>query len=529
MDKSGEQPPLKGNPLSRFSSVFFKRFLPQKTPEPTSQETPIVPPPKQEIIPDEPKRQEGIGIEFLKSLAEKGIIEEPKIERFGVSASEGRTNEIGSPVLFEEIKNQKEAPNGYLVGVGAANIFSMLEAFPKGTEPKAILLFDIDQEVVEHGRQIIEELKSSDSYPEKNLGKLGDYRNEVLNNYFNMDPRVAVEKYASLLHRLAKEGNLVITKADFTDQKLMEEISRLPEWKSSNNIVYLSNIADHLQRYNESKDWNFDFIPDFSFLNTLTPEAPHKNYYIDTLQRSLSYNLRVGTKPPVFVPEDFPVSYLMYPEWQTRPTNEINGPTETNPLWENIHTWASDQIIQSYHQLDNSPLQQERKELMQEKINDHRKDVLKRYDYIKKEAQNAPHQMSERWTIKYVVPETQEEEDFVKASLSEPYNYNKDFIPYIATFWEEAITPDDIPDTKLPKYDQGSFDPETHKYHTESITDPRRSLKGNVEVYYLKRLSFEELAMAKLYCELKRRLEAKDPRIEIKGKSFEELAEMLKL
>lgn len=267
------------------------------------------------------KNLTGIGQKFLATLERKGIItESDEFEKEGVAA-QGGTNETGNPSLFEKVRNQQEAPNGYLIGIGAANVFSMLEAFPEGTKPKAIILFDIDPEVVAYGQRLIEEMKNQPDHPITTLNP----DEKVFYENKQADTKIALKKYYPLLQQLAKEGNLVIAKADLTDPKVLLQLYGLPGWKESNNLFYLSNIADHIWRRNSSKLKKPFLFPNFILFGGLAPTAPHRNYFIDTTTRSLDYCLRIGTQPPKFESSDFMGNPFPLPPSLRKPTDCIGS------------------------------------------------------------------------------------------------------------------------------------------------------------------------------------------------------------
>lgn len=485
-----------------------------KTPstEPVDTVTPLASPDQTESVL--PSRQTGIGTTFITNLGESGITTETQdFEKVGVAA-QGRTNEAGNPILFEKTRNQEQAPNGYLIGIGAANVFSMLEAFPEGVIPKAILLFDIDPQVVAAGRQIIEGLRNDlEAQVEKAKAP-----KQVINPGWASDYQAALEKSHPLLRRLAKEGNLVIAQADFTDPRLIDELTKLPDIRTLNNVIYLSNIADHLWRRQTIKS-NAGLVPDFSFLRGLQPQLPHRNYYIDTLQTSLDYNLRVSFHPPSFSEHDFLSTDARI---QTRPIDEINPPSE-NPIWEDISQWDLDRLINTYHELSNSPYQQQRRAYIQRRISEGRSDTLSRYDEYKQRAKQPPQEVLPSVYWRYVVPTDPMEEQSLLTELSQPYDYDRDFIPFLAhTLWHDVNFPWQIKSRNLPKRANAILNRETRE--RTYIVDLREATKGKIEIAWLEAgVPFEELAMAKLYQEAeKRALHIKGPEV-AKGKSFEEL------
>lgn len=451
-------------------------------------ETPIIeqaPPP-----PTPEARTRDIGTRLAQILETKNIIiQTPEFQRVGVEAMEG-TNEKGSPSLFEKVRSQEQAPNGYLIGVGFANVFSILEAFPEGITPRAMLLFDVDPEVVAYGQRFIEEMKSAPDYPEQKLGRSERISSEL----WDSDYKVALTKYGPMLQKLAREGNLVIARADLTDPRLVEEIANLPNYRELNNVIYLSNIADHLWRRQEEQ--NPDYIPDFSVFDTLEPNPPFRNYFIDTLTSGqLNYNLRVGIQPPRFDASCFWVAPTSLWGWQTRPIDEIEG-TPENPVWEDISNWDLDHLKRAYETLANTPRAKAKRELIERRINEERSP--ENYDELK----THPPSEATYSKIVYEFPTEPEREAFLKKLLAVPYDYERDFIPFIAsTIWKDAKFPNQVRFWEIPETTHAKD--ETGKYVIK--VNPYDWVRGRIEIGYLKDLIFEELAMAKIYQELRRR------------------------
>lgn len=487
-------------------------------------------PPQGSEVRLEPKRESSIqrlhiGTSFIELLTASGIISPPtsEFEGVGVAAIE-RTNERGDPYLFESIKKGEKAPNGYLVGIGAGNVFSMLEAFPEDATPKAIILFDIDPEVVKFGENLISSLKEN---PDK-LPVEADYFTKeyptVLHMDGNANPKAAIIRHHRKLAQLAQEGNLVIIQADFNNPQIAEQIAKLPGFKSSNNGIYLSNISDHLWRRNQSS--NRDYLPDISFLQSLTPAPPNQNYYIDTLTGGLRYNLRIDIKPPEFKTEDFDPRLAIL-NWQVYPHDRLLYPDQPEPVWEDTRSWDIERIKEAYQQLLQKPLQQERIKTAEKSIGEQRQHELQHYPENKGKAKRGI--FREEYissSVKYVVPETEEEEQSLLADLQQPYDYQRDLLPFIAAnFWGSAQTPLQIDPSALPKRRQLFYEEGDVRYWQK---DSRDWTKGRVELWWLTRdIPYEDLALAKLYGEAARRVKDKNPQADIKGKSFDELVEVL--
>lgn len=458
-----------------------------------------------------PPREENIGTKFLSRLEERGlVIQTPEFESVGIAADTG-TNEKGNPILFEKVRRNNQAPNGYLIGIGAANVFSMLEAFPEGITPKAIILFDIDPAVVAYSQRLIQSFK--DTPPDPSIWL--ESWDRIFHSQYQASPENAIKKYSPILHQLAKEGNLVIARAEFSNLQLVDELADLPDFKISNNVIYLSNIADHIWRRSPNT------IPNFSFLQTFEPTSPHKNFYIDTLQNSLNYNLRISTHPPQFEPRNFS-SNIRLAHLQTELTDRV-GEEQENILWEDIEGWSVDKLITYYNRLLNSPAGQERKKETVSSIDRIRAHILEQYPELKKKS-TMPPDRTRRIETRVMVPTDPQEEKALLAELAQPYDYERYLIPFIArNYWRDAKTPEDLNPWLFPEREALVFDEQTYKvlYRRE---DPRDWTIGKVETWALKPgITYEELSMAKLYKEMERRVLARRSGAQTQGKTFLEL------
>lgn len=512
-----------------FRLVIGKRGQPQNVNQPTLVDNPIKS--GQEVIevvsPQEAEipRQTNIATNFLQEITSQGLTIEGEFKKIGVAAMEG-TNESGSPSLFEKVRNQEFAPNGYLIGIGASNVFSMLEAFPKGQAPKAIILFDVDPAVVEFGQRLIQTLKDN---PNKLPFTVEDYKDsQIFNEAWGANPKLAIKRYAPLLHQLTTEGNIIIARADFTNPQLIQGIAQLPEFKDLNNIIYLSNIVDHLNRSNYSK------VPDFSFLEQLGPTSSQRNYYIDTLQKGLDYNLRVGTRVPHFSREDFLDTDDLnsaLKSFQTKPIDLIDRTEQTNPLYEDLSAWDLPKLIEVYSKLEVSPRQQARREFIQRRITENRDWIRNHYSDFKEKAKQPPEKLTHGdIEHRYVVPDSLEEEQKLLEELAQPYSYDDDYLPLLAQqIWDDAKTVDQVDVTKIPDYDKSILkDPATGQRYI--FTDTRGATKGRVEIDFIRgKLPFEELVISKIYQQVKRRLLQRNPKIDTRGKSFGQLVTELSL
>ncbi len=169
-------------------------------------------------------------------------------------------------------------PDGYLVGVGAGGIFSLLECYPQEAEPKGIVLVDINPHVVVAAKVMVEELKKASSPDDfyKNFFEQSksDYQKKVqlildeepvlqagvaeweglvgnpmdtitssLGGYPNISS--IVKGKHELLRRLALAGKIVSIYGDFKDPAFIDSVVSLPDFTRATNIIYLTNMPDY--------------------------------------------------------------------------------------------------------------------------------------------------------------------------------------------------------------------------------------------------------------------------------------------
>ncbi len=432
-------------------------------------------------------RQLDVGKHFAELLQQKGTISEYFTSGGELALRE--TNEKLDHALIEKVQSQKEAPNGYLIGIGAANVIRMLELFPEGQIPKAMILFDINYSVVNSAESFIEKLKQQPDDQNTDIWPL----DRIIS-----DP-VTRSKINLILKRLAKEGNLVIKLADFTDPKVFETLSDLPDIHNVNNVIYLSNISDHVWRNSK-----FEKIADFNFLEILKPQGSHKNYYIDTIQRTLNYNLRVSTQIPQFSTEDFDNDNRSL--FQIRQIDEIEG--QENLLKEGMMEWPDEDLKETYRKLLSGKRQQQHSNDIVLDLNETRKRVLDQYEDWKKGFIPSRYDYSHLSPrTKFVLPTDPEEEAQVKKELAANYSYEKDFIPFLAhNVWTESNRMDLSFENHLleePKEFVSSYENPDKPYW---IKDPRHYIRGRIELRRLSSLlNYDDLVLAKIYKELERR------------------------
>lgn len=344
--------------LTRWANFLLKksssvRMIDEVTPPAPSElsipsENPVIPLPEAET-----KETQLITAHIANLLVEKlqeKNITPSEFKSKGVAAIRG-TNEAAPREFFEAV--QAENPDGYLVGVGAGNVLTMLHCFPDGAVPKGVVLADIDPKVIVAGKLMVKKLNQSETAEDFDkkfiyLSKdqffaeisslIEQESNPVLKQRLSLIPKEewdlfwgdntgAYESYRAewnpykyqgsplnvssgirnkfpVLKQLAKADNIAVVYADFTNPALVEMVTELPNFRDSTNIIYLSNIADHISHRGNQ-------IENLSSIQSLTAyqEASKSAVFIDSLQ-SLLYYLRARHSLPQYSPQD--LSYYTY-------------------------------------------------------------------------------------------------------------------------------------------------------------------------------------------------------------------------
>lgn len=293
---------------------------------------------QQEAEPD--VKKPGIA-QFIEQEIDRKGLKPPEFKSEGASEF-SRTNEKVKPETLKTTRESEQPPNGYIIGVGVPNLFSMLDAFPEGAEPKGIVMVNTDPNTISDTTVFLEELrkgrlvkfhgsgKSQEIYHESDKASNEPYSLEAgyQAGENTVDTYTVMRKHAVLLIKMAREGKISLVHQDILNPELLDILAELPDYKDSNNVVYLSNIADWIWRGEANRllysDKHFMMralsnpyaqIPEdidisqifkgFENLERVHSILGHKTYFIDTLQRNLKYVLRVGDKPPVFGRGDF--------------------------------------------------------------------------------------------------------------------------------------------------------------------------------------------------------------------------------
>ncbi|MEK7517370.1 MAG: hypothetical protein AAB583_02380 [Patescibacteria group bacterium] len=256
------------------------------------------------------------------------------------------TNEKVPVGFFETI--QEKNPDGYIVGVGVGNVFSLLNCFQERNPPRGMVLVDIDPRVVTIGKILVDSLKQAETpsdFVNDFFGlpkdKLEARIRETISKEKNVVLRQRLEKIPSqewertikavqgwsfltpdfksgvqekesydgamtminkfdVFREMARSNNIAVICSDFTNLDLIVSIQDLPGFRESRNIIYMSNIVDHIARPQGVK-----FIDVWNKMESLVAygRESHKSIFIDTLQ-NLNYFLRVGYTMPMYEEED---------------------------------------------------------------------------------------------------------------------------------------------------------------------------------------------------------------------------------
>ena len=208
------------------------------------------------------------------------------------------TNEWAPPSFVDSVRSKK-IPNGYLVGPTVGSIFSLLDLYSQGESPKGIIVTDINPEVILLGKMFVRGLQMYPTFEDMQRALFNIYRtdlaqkiftevvqseeNSILkekfqsisqdrllilikqmansyeNDHYNKTPDVfynnenrtinvtaAIQKHYTMLRNFALQGKMAMLYADLSDPVILSEIQKLPQYTTSTNIVYLSNVADIL-------------------------------------------------------------------------------------------------------------------------------------------------------------------------------------------------------------------------------------------------------------------------------------------
>ena len=108
--------------------------------------------------------------------------------------------------------------------------------------------------------------------------------------------------------KLVTAGKTTVIQGSLVDDAIIETIINLPEYNTSTNLVYLSNIADHIVRPKTWAGCDQYLDPYLQSLDSYNPKE-HPAIFLDTL-RGYNYWLRVSKGAPVIYPADLLASRI---------------------------------------------------------------------------------------------------------------------------------------------------------------------------------------------------------------------------
>lgn len=266
--------------------------------------------------------------------------------RFAALAS----NEKIDKNLFKAIKNH--TPDGYIVSVGCGMSMGLPLGFRLDKSPKGIIIVDVDKHVIALSKALINAIKQTKNSAEfYNLFYVDPITNAK--NFLKEDPealaafeemgfekeealRFQIERSRGSYQRrisekgrpnidnilvstydkwkaLTNDGRVAIIHGSLTDEEVIDTITSLPEYSNSTNIIYLSNIIDHIvsRRSLESADSGLS-----KYLQALKKYNPkeHPAIFLDTL-RNFNYWLRASKGVPDICVADLKVLHpTIFPE-----------------------------------------------------------------------------------------------------------------------------------------------------------------------------------------------------------------------
>lgn len=265
--------------------------------------------------------QAGLGCSYFLRDALHGVDVSPQLLRQlpGWPAML-RVGEMADPDFFDKVREHH--PNGYIIGVGAGVIFSMIEGFDGENQPKGIVIADVNPKVIAFAKVLIDELKASQSqedfekrffhqskeeYEEKFKAKIEEETNpgfheqieicqdleqfrdtpsEVWNEQkyvLRPDmipvPKLFVQNF-TVLKRLTDTDNISVIYADISNPYLIQAVGSLPGFNNLASIIYLSNVADSSETP----------LPDFQ--NAVAPlDSSGKSVFVQAVRDG--YDLRL--------------------------------------------------------------------------------------------------------------------------------------------------------------------------------------------------------------------------------------------
>lgn len=255
------------------------------------------------------------------------------------------TNEDMTDDLIENTASKSNHPDGYVYGAGFGNILSMSLLFPENVLPKAILAVDVLPDVVLTGRIVTNLLEQSQDFSDFETGLMNpDSIEQQFNRVIDVEENPTIkqrflaisperlsleigkivmreslpksgfkqesygggervnvlavirDKFAGL-KQLAAEGNIGVAYADMTDPYVLKKVKEMVGFEGANNIVYMSNVIDHLT----NRGYDLTHINDMDVLKAL---GEGNNLFVHTTQVGLDYRLVADNNVPSYSQSD---------------------------------------------------------------------------------------------------------------------------------------------------------------------------------------------------------------------------------
>lgn len=280
-------------------------------------------------------RKSGIGKDFQRAMSEVAPDDLPP--RFQPNPRNWyamlSTNEWADNTF--RVEDKGNPVDGYIIGVGFGNIFRMLDLLPTSNSlPKAVLATDVMPEVVLAGRigkKKLAQAQDTDAFlqavrstttsdidaaikEEENptvAQRLGDARGYVQQtfqsgefpigqgwflNHYMID---ILDRNFLRMQQLAREENIGVTLMGITNPHFLTGVRQLDGYGSSRNVVYVSNIIDHITQRGEDPS-------QFEALRLLEAlETQRRSVCVDTTEQERKYALRTRGLPPTYSKGDF--------------------------------------------------------------------------------------------------------------------------------------------------------------------------------------------------------------------------------
>lgn len=233
--------------------------------------------------------------------------------------------------------------DGYLIGVGAGAVLYSLEML--SDDAKGIVLIDVMPEVVLAGRAMLNLISLCDSYsvfqtalqnPETLIENVGytfsqlvqraseslppslsqklnfvDINSHVVEQ-IQANPRLFNNNYPlplflahnfTKLKRMIEDGKIAMVLGDITNADTLELIAhQLPGFHDAHNLLYLSNIVDHITQRGTSPERAREFQTAIDHVHDLSPFASylHTSQQLSPLSQNpgSGYRLIYSSQPP---------------------------------------------------------------------------------------------------------------------------------------------------------------------------------------------------------------------------------------